>query len=211
MNKFKPAVWGITMEIGQWVLWYLPIMIIIMLGIVIFVDDPSMQESSFLEMVMTSNRVYMLVVGILSTFLYFEWMFKMGVTRKMYMKVMSLTIVIIALIVNVLTLLFTYIFALIPWLKWFTLDNVSIELFLLSVAVSIAGAFIGSVIGAGFYRSTKIGFLTILFALLMAGVEILAAAYQWEGGIFHWIILLILTAAAYMLNYKIVHRIPVKL
>lgn len=210
MNKLKSATMDLTKEISVWILWYLPVFAVIIVPLALFLNEPEITDSSFMEMIMTANRVFMFVAGILSAFFYFEWLFKMGITRKMYFKVITLTMLFIVLILNVTSLAITYIFDVIPY-DIFTGGMPSVSTVVSAVLVSYLGAMLGCVIGMGFYKSAKAGFLMIAAALIIVGCEILIETFNMEGGIVHFSGFIIITALLIMLNYKLTRRIPVKL
>lgn len=208
MNKLKAATIDLTKEISQWVLWYLLVLTLIIVIVAIFVGDPELGEASYMEVVNSSNRVFVFVVGILITFFYFDWLFKMGITRKKYFKILSLTSLNIILILTVASFVLSYIMAVIPW---FETGMPSVTVFFVSFIVHYVVFLLGSAIGIGFYRSVKTGMAIVGLAVLLMGGEILLDVFNYQTNIYHGIGAVLVGILLFYLNYKMVYRIPVKM
>lgn len=212
MNKLKLTAQSFTWEMGKWSLWYLPIMAVIYFILTVFIREEDFRSMSFMVVALNSNAVFMLVIGILSAYLFLKLFIDMGVTRKIYIQALSLSGAVIVIFLTVLSSIFALVFMLVPWIGANIPDfEGSFTVYLLGNLLRNYTAFIaGSVISIGFYR----GFLPGMFGVLLTAVVVYGEMVLEFLDIYNFtvftVLLFIMLIILFIVNYMFTKRVPIK-
>ncbi|GAB3056099.1 hypothetical protein ACFOU0_02290 [Salinicoccus sesuvii] len=168
-NKVKLATMDFSSQIFKWILWYLPIMLIVYILVSLFVNDTDINEMSFYAMALSANEIFMLVAGILSVFTFLELSIGLGLTRRTFLRVMLITGAIITIALAALTGIISVIMNFMPWFgggivvgELQSSPFVHILGHLLTTFTFFLGGFIISI---GFYRGFLGGMISIVLSL----------------------------------------------
>ncbi|MDT8860235.1 hypothetical protein N0O92_08310 [Alkalihalobacillus sp. MEB130] len=109
VQKVTTDLYSIQMK---WVAWYLPIVYILYLVVLVFVLEPEIQAMSLLTFTFQTATIFMLVCGILSSFVFLPIYVKHGVTRKTYFQATILSSLALVITIMTITALVTWVFTL---------------------------------------------------------------------------------------------------
>ncbi|CEI82277.1 hypothetical protein J18TS1_18030 [Oceanobacillus oncorhynchi subsp. incaldanensis] len=224
--------WSLFVEQLKWAAWFFGIMIILTIGITAstqwgFLDN--------LDVSNTTSNVFLLIIGLLYSYGFLDYYFKLGISRKKFFKASLfasvLLSVILAFAMSLMIGLFeTLVPALgftVPWSD--LLSSGGVLSFIKSIAdYSVSHFFyllIGWFMGLGFYRFRwKIGLLFILLSFPFFGVS---ALLQDQDDIAHtinfftsnsliismgpYVIFFIMIVILIICNYRLTKDAPIRL
>ncbi|ARK29868.1 hypothetical protein [Halalkalibacter krulwichiae] len=176
IKKVATDLYSVQMK---WVAWYLPIVFVVYVALLAFVAEPELRTMSLLTFTFQTATIFMLVCGILASFVFLPVYIKQGVTRKTYFKATILSSIALATTIIVITAFATWV---LTFFKRYTtlFDEVVLSSlvviegnwFLISFAYVIV-IFIyylaGWLISLGFYRygaAGGFGFIAISLVLI---------------------------------------------
>lgn len=171
MNRLGMAATDYSKEITQWALWYLPIFVLVYMILNIFISVPEFSDMSFMAMALPANRIFMLVVGTITTYAFLEWSLNLGLTRKIFYKGMFITGIIVTVVLTVLSLIISSVLGLTPWFG----NGIPAAEAHLGMAPYFIGQLMttylyfisGMVISAGFHRGFLAGMGMILISIML--------------------------------------------
>ncbi|WP_411842913.1 hypothetical protein [Salinicoccus sp. HZC-1] len=170
-GKLRLATMDYTKEFTKWSLWYIPIFALVYIVLNVFLREPELNEMSFFAMALSANRIYMLVLGILAAYTFLEWSINLGLTRKIFLRAVSLAGILVTLFITALTAAISFLLGLMPWfgtsipeVSGGTETLVHVGGFLLSTLLYFLGGFLISV---GFYRGFLPGMAMILLDIIL--------------------------------------------
>ncbi len=108
----KKVAVGLYLEQMKWVLWYLPIIYVFYFILVRFVNEPEIRSISILTFTFQTATIFMLVCGILSSFVFFSQYVKYGVTRISYFQGLFLSVIFLAITINGISLILAWVISL---------------------------------------------------------------------------------------------------
>lgn len=162
----------------KWVAWYLPIVYVLYFALVWFLKEPEIQEMSLLTFTFQTATIFMLVCGILSSTIFLPMFVKQGISRKSYFQGALFSSIALALTINGMSVLLTWIISLFNMTAFQNVELSSlganswalttIAYIILVMLYFLVGWFIGS----SFYRygSSK-GFIAIIIGLVAVTVN----------------------------------------
>ncbi|WP_152656001.1 hypothetical protein [Oceanobacillus sp. CFH 90083] len=165
----------------KWTMWFLSFMFVIYIVVVSLVSGP---HSSFVDLASFSNgssAIYMLVIGILTTTVFFPYYMQQGATRKNFFLGTMLASALLAITITVIIILLSFILQFAAgWAGWnihtqevdFTSSfSAFIYTFISFVISHLIYFLIGWVIGLTFYRAGWLyGMLSIAFGIICLGI-----------------------------------------
>ncbi|MCT1902638.1 hypothetical protein [Oceanobacillus sojae] len=224
--------WAFLIEQIKWASWFYSIIIVLTIGTTIanhwgFLDN--------LDISNTTSTIFMLIIGLLYSYGFLDYYYKLGISRKMFFKAAlfasALLSIILALAMITMIVLFeTLVPALgfaVPWTD--PLIGGGVLSFIQSIAdYSVAHFFyllLGWFMGLGFYRFRwKIGLLFILISFPFFGIS---ALLQDKADIAHtikfftvnlqiisigpYLIFFIVIAILIVCNYRLTKDVPIRL
>ncbi|WP_020007591.1 hypothetical protein [Salinicoccus albus] len=187
MNRLGMAVRDYTANITQWGLWYLPIFALVYMILNIFISEPEFNRMSFMAMALPANRIFMMIVGILASYVFLEWSVNLGLTRKIFFKGMFAAGAAVIIILSVLSFVISFVLGLMPWFG----SSLSASWEGLGTAPYVTGHLLttylyfisGLLISAGFHRAFLPGMGMILLSIIMIGTGDFIWGLNDSGGV----------------------------
>lgn len=205
MSKVHTAVTDVTKAAATWIIWYIPAVTVVALVAAWLVEEPGF---SVAEVMINSSGIFMYVVGILMTPLFFSWLFRLGITRKMFYKVVLLVLVNLTVIVTVTILVLTFLLNFNPWVPMNMPDfNFTAQ----SVFIKYLCGLTGALTGAAFYLGTKYGMSVVLLTGVILTVGSIIERNGLSNDVILWLSIILLTFVMLILCYRTVKSISVKL
>lgn len=171
MDKVKLATADFSKEMTKWAAWYMAVMVAIYILLMLFIDDSGINGMSFFFMASGANRVFMLVAGVLTVFVFLERAIQLGLTRKTFMRAVLWTGVIftgtLALVAGIISL----ILGAMPWFGTETTASGMggpISMVIGHLLAAYLFYLAGFIISIGFYRGWFGGLIAIVLGVGIA-------------------------------------------
>jgi hypothetical protein len=179
--KNNKAVSVLIQEQLKWTLWFIGILYLVRIG-VFFLDDfsqePDLTELVFLNFAYDPSKIYMLVIGLMSVYMFLGFCIEHGLTRKHYYQAAALSATALALFITALIILIAVIDSFIFGTDPAAFHLIEAETTAGSLAASFPAYFItvfmyyvlGMFVNSGFYRFgwiAGLGFVAVGFIFLL--------------------------------------------
>lgn len=188
MDKVKLATADFSKEMAKWAAWYMPVLIVLYILLVLFIDDSGISGMSFFFMAAGANRIFMLVAGILTVFIFLERAIQLGLTRMTFMRAMLWTGVILTAGLALTAGIISLVLGAMPW---FGMDIVAsdmnrgpISMVLGHLSTAYLFFLAGFIISIGFYRGWFGGVIAIVLGVGIAVAIESLWTFQAEGMLF---------------------------
>ncbi|GAA3732754.1 hypothetical protein GCM10022378_21270 [Salinicoccus jeotgali] len=187
MDKVKLATADFSKEMAKWAAWYMAVMVALYILLMLFIDDSGINGMSFFFMASGANRVFMLVAGILTVFVFLERAIQLGLTRMTFMRAVLWTGVIFTVTLALVAGIISLILGVMPWFGTQTTASgmggpVSMVLGHLLAAYLFYLA--GFIISIGFYRGWFGGLIAIVLGVGIAVAIESLWTFRTEGVLF---------------------------
>lgn len=201
-------------------MWYIPIFTVIYLALFLIFGSGELDNMSYFSMGMNSNRIFMLVMGIIIGSSFIKWAIGLGMTRRQFYKanlysgavmavVLMVAMIIISLFVGLLSFAGTENIS--PALDMHPLMN------LITLTLMVYLAYLGgTLIGTGFYRNGWFGALGIIITILGSFIpetfdSVIVNSFGLTEGEGALITVIILIIALIAVNYYFIKDIVIKI
>ncbi|MGM0835150.1 MAG: hypothetical protein ACQEV7_03270 [Bacillota bacterium] len=190
-SRFAKVSIDLYTEQMKWAFWFIPIVFIAYLTVNHFVTDVNELNLSFSSFIYQPAKIFMLICGIMMSFIFFNLYVKNGVTRKDVLGGASLAGVGLSFTITIISAILTTILKLIgSWtdytpqtkqLEFFGTNSLLMHIFIISLII-LAYYVSGLIISFGFYKYGGLGgLISIAFAIAyMSLVDLF-----WEGELTH--------------------------
>ncbi|SOC42005.1 hypothetical protein [Salinicoccus kekensis] len=151
-------------------LWYIPIFTVIYIGIFLIFGSGELDNLSYMSVGLNSNRIFMLVMGIIIGGGFIKWAIGLGVTRKQFHKANIYSGAMMSVALTITMIVLGLIIGLLPFVGTENIQhNLDMHpvMNLITVALQVYLAYLaGSLIGIGFYKNGWFGALAIVITVV---------------------------------------------
>ncbi|SDK40599.1 hypothetical protein [Lacicoccus qingdaonensis] len=169
-NKVKNGTMDLSVISVFGAFWYIPIFTVIYITLFLIFGAEEMDNMSYFSMGANSNRIFMLVMGIIIGSSFIKWAIGLGMTRKQFYKANMYSGAILAVALTITMIIISLFIGLLPFAGTEHI-NQPLEMHpamnLLTITLLVYLAYLaGTLIGAGFYRNGWFGTLGIIITIL---------------------------------------------
>lgn len=219
-NKVKNGTMDLSIISVIGAFWYIPIFTAIYITLFLAFGAEELDNLSYFSMGANSNRIFMLVMGIIIGSSFIKWAISLGMTRKQFYKANMYAGAIMAVALTIAMIIISLFIGLFPFAGTEHI-NQPLEMHpamnLLAITLMVYLAYLaGTLIGAGFYRNGWFGALGIIITIFCSFFpevmdSVIVDAFGVTAGTGTLITVIVLIAALIILNYYFVKDIVIKL
>lgn len=219
-NKVKNGIMDLSMFTVFAAYWYIPIFSAIYIALFLIFGAGELDNISYFSMGINSNRIFMLVMGIIIGGSFIKWAIGLGMTRKQFYKANIYSGAIMAVVLTIAMIIISLFIGLLPFAGT---ENINPPLEMHPVMNIIAltlmvylGYLAGTLIGVGFYRNGWFGALGIIITVLCSFIpetlgSVLAGDLNLTTGIGALVTSIVLMVILIVVNYYFVKDIVIKI
>lgn len=219
-NKVKNGIMDLSMFTVFAAYWYIPIFTAIYIALFLIFGAGELDNISYFSMGTNSNRIFMLVMGIIIGGSFIKWAIGLGMTRKQFYKANIYSGAIMAVVLTIAMIIISLFIGLLPFAGT---ENINPPLEMHPVMNIIAltlmvylGYLAGTLIGVGFYRNGWFGALGIIITVLCSFIpetlgSVLAGDLNLTTGIGALVTSIVLMVILIVVNYYFVKDIVIKI
>lgn len=149
--------------------WYIPIFTVIYITLFLIFGAEELDNMSYFAMGANSNRIFMLVMGIIIGSSFIKWAIGLGITRKQLYKAKIYSGAVMAVALSITMIIISLFTGLLPFTGTEHINQpleMNAAMNLLAITLMVYLAFLaGSLIGTGFYRNGWFGALGIIITI----------------------------------------------
>lgn len=168
-TKFKVA-FDLFYTQMVWSLWYIPVVLVIYL-VRNFIPNADIENFNLASAIFQPSKIYMLVIGIITSFAFLSHYVKNGITRKDYFIGSAIAAASVAISIIVLSIIPNEVFRLFGWSTSITdigLNGTSIWVYPIALSLILVSYYVaGWIIAVSFYKFGGVGALFIPLAILI--------------------------------------------
>lgn len=200
--------------------WYIPIFTVIYLALFLIFGSSELDNSSYFSMGINSNRIFMLVMGIIIGSAFIKWAIGLGMTRRQFYKANIYSGAIMAAVLTVAMIIISLFIGLLPFAGTENI-NQPLEMHpvmnIITLTLMVYLAYLaGTLIGTGFYRNGWFGALGIIITILCSFIpetldSVIVNAFGLTEGAGALISVIVLIIALIAVNYYFIKDIVIKI
>lgn len=219
-NRVKHGTMDLSFIGAVGALWYIPIFTVIYIGIFLIFGSGELDNLSYFSMGINSNRVFMLIMGIIIGGAFIKWAIGLGLTRRQFYKANMYSGAIMAVALTVTMGVLGLLIGLLPFAGTEYIDQ-PLEMHpvmnLITLTLMVYLAYLaGTLIGTGFYKNGWFGALgiiiTIICSFLPEAVDpLMVNTFGLTEGVGLLLTVIILIIALIAVNYYFIKDIVIKI
>lgn len=219
-NKVKNGTMDLSVISIFGAFWYIPIFTVIYITLFLIFGAEELDNLSYFSMGSNSNRIFMLVMGIIIGSSFIKWAIGLGMTRKQFYKANMYSGAVMALTLTITMVIISPIIGLLPFAGTEHI-NQQLEMHpgmnLLAIISMVYLAYLaGTLIGTGFYRNGWFGALGIIITIFCSAFpeamdSVIVNAFGLPSGAGTFITVIALIFALIVMNYYFVKDIVIKI
>lgn len=218
-NKVKHGTIDLSVISIFGAFWYIPIFTVIYLVIFLIFGSGELDNMSYFSMGINSNRVFMLVMGIIIGSAFVKWAIGLGMTRRQFHKANIYSGAIMAVLLTIAMIIISLFIGLLPFAGAENI-NPPLEMHpvmnLIALTLMVYLAYLaGTLIGTGFYRNGWFGALGIIITILCSFIpetldSVIVNTFGLTEGVGALITVIVLIIALIAVNYYFIKDIVIK-
>lgn len=219
-NKVKHGIMDLSMFTVFAALWYIPIFTVIYIALFLIFGAGELDNMSYFAMGINSNRIFMLVIGIIIGGSFIKWAIGLGMTRRQFYKANMYSGAMMAVILAIAMIIISLFIGLLPFGGT---DNLTLPLemhpvmnLITQILMVYLGYLAGTLIGVGFNRNGWFGALGIIITIFCSFIpetldSVIVDAFGLNGGTGTLLTAIALIGALLVVNYYFIKDIVIKI
>lgn len=219
-NKVKHGTIDLSVISIFGAFWYIPIFTVVYLAIFLIFGSSELDNLSYFSMGINSNRIFMLVMGIIIGSAFIKWAIGLGMTRRQFYKANIYSGAIMAVVLTIAMIIISLFIGLLPFAGTENI-NPPLEMHpvmnIIALTLMVYLAYLaGTLIGTGFYKNGWFGALGIIITILCSFIpemidSIIVNSFGLTEGVGALIAIIVLIIALIAVNYYFIKDIVIKI
>lgn len=219
-NKVKHGTIDLSVMSIFGAFWYIPIFTVVYLAIFLIFGSSELDNLSYFSMGINSNRIFMLVMGIIIGSAFIKWAIGLGMTRRQFYKANIYSGAIMAVVLTIAMIIISLFIGLLPFAGTENI-NPPLEMHpvmnIIALTLMVYLAYLaGTLIGTGFYKNGWFGALGIIITILCSFIpemidSIIVNSFGLTEGVGALIAIIVLIIALIAVNYYFIKDIVIKI